>query len=114
MKEEAEFQKSLVKWFRKNYPDYLLFSVPNEASYPYSNKFKALGLLDGAPDLVMVLPRNIIFLECKRADGKQKPEQIAFQNKCNQLNHEYFVVRDLQDVRAILREHLYIDEWKDL
>lgn len=114
MKEEATFQKSLVKWFRENYPDYIIFSVPNEATYPYSNRYKATGLLIGAPDLVMVLPRHIIFIECKRADGKQKDEQIAFQRKCNQLNHEYYIVRDIQDVRAILREHLYIDEWHDL
>lgn len=114
MKEEAAFQKSLISWWRKNYPNYPIFSVPNEATFSSSKKFKALGMLTGAPDLVAVLPNVVIFLECKSASGKLRKEQKAFRDSCSALNHLYFVVRDLQDVRAILREHLYVEDWRDL
>lgn len=114
MKEEAAFQKSVVTWFRKNYPDYVIFSVPNEATYHSTAKFKALGMLSGASDLVMILPNVVLFLECKSAQGKLRKEQKEFRDKCKALNHNYFVIKDLQDVKAILREHLYCEDWRDL
>lgn len=114
MKEEAAFQKSVVTWFRKNSHACMTFSVPNEATYHSTAKFKALGMLPDSSDLVMILPNVVLFLECKSAAGKLRKEQKEFRDKCKNLNHNYYVIKDLQDVRAILREHLYCTDWRDL
>lgn len=114
MKEEATLQSHLVKWFRTCYPNYILFSVPNEATHTRSGYFRSLGCLSGAADLVMVLPSAIIFLELKAAKGKQSKEQIDFQKKVTELGYQYYVIKDLHDLKEVLKNNLYVDEWVDL
>lgn len=111
---ERDLQKRIVKWFRTNYPNYVIFQVPNEATRTNSAGFKATGTLPGAPDLVLVLPYITIFLELKSPSGKLREEQKSFRDAVQALSHHYYTIRDLQDLKAILREHLYVDQWKDL
>ena len=115
MKEESELQKSIVNWFRANFPDYIIFSVPNEAAYRSSNRFHATGMLNGAPDLVCVLPRGTtLFLELKSTIGKQSTPQKLFEFSAKNLQHQYYIIRDLQDLKEVLRNNLYVDEWKNV
>lgn len=110
---EAEFQKGVIKWFRATFPEYLIFSVPNEAGYKNSAHFASLGLLSGASDLIIVLPNKVLFIECKSPTGKLREEQKKFRDSVRSLNHDYYVIRDKQDLISILKEHIYVDDWPD-
>lgn len=114
MKEESELQAGIVKWFREKYPDYLLFSVPNEATYTKAFYYRYLGCLSGAPDLIMVLPEKVIFLELKSAIGYLSANQVTFMTKAEALGMQYYVIRDLADLKTVLRNNLYVDQWVDL
>lgn len=112
MKEEAELQKSLVNWFRCNFPDYIIFSVPNEAAYRNSARFHATGMLNGAPDLVCLLPYGkTLFLEVKTSTGKQSTPQKVFEFSAKNLEHQYYIIRDLQDLKSVLQDNLYVEDW---
>ena len=111
---ESELQKKVVAWFRKYYPKYLLFAISNEASYKRASHFRAMGMLPGVSDTIMVLPDKILFLEFKDIHGRQSDHQKQFQVKIELLGFEYHIIRDLQDVKQILRNNLPISEWVDL
>ena len=111
---EFELQKRIVAWFRERYPKYLLFSVPNEATHKQANKFKSSGLLPGAPDLVLILPEKVIFLELKVGTNTQSGEQRWFEIKAQQLSQQYYLIRDLEDFKTVLRNNLHCENWVDL
>lgn len=111
---ERDLQKRVITWWRTNYPDYPIFQVPNEATRNTAQSFKATGTLAGAPDLVAVLPYVVLFLELKSTTGKLRKEQKDFRDAVQNLSHYYYVIRDMADLKAVLREHLYIEQWKDL
>ena len=110
---EAEFQKSIVKWFRLTFPEYLIFSVPNESEYKNTAHWCSMGLLSGVSDLIIVIPNKVLFIECKSPTGKLREEQKKFRDKGKSLNQDYYVIRDKQDLISILKQHLYVDTWPD-
>ena len=103
---EYEIQCSIVKYFRENYKDSVIFSVPNEASWQRSNKFIASGMLKGAADLVVVMKGMVIFIELKTRYNKQSPEQIQFQESIENLGYQYYVVRSLDEFIYVIK-HAY-------
>lgn len=109
MREEANLQKRIVQFFKKYYDRYLIFSVPNEATH--NNKNCPAGVLRGAPDLILALPNNIIFLELKTEKGKLSDHQCIFKTKCSVLNAPYFIIRDFNDFQNILHNFLPVNEW---
>ena len=76
--EDAE-QEQFVSWFRIEYPNLIIFSVPNGGSRNELEgaKLKRTGLLAGIPDLIVLFPdKTIIFIEMKRrVGGKLTPSQ---------------------------------------
>lgn len=94
---EYEIQCDIVKWFRSNYKDSILFSVPNEAGWRNSNKYTASGMLKGVSDLVVVMKSKIIFFEVKTKQGKQSLEQLNYQHQVESLGFEYYVVRSIDE-----------------
>lgn len=112
---EAQVQILVVEWFRRLYPQYLIFSVPNEATYQRSPYYKLLGMLPGVSDIVMVLKNKVFFLEFKAPkNGRLSDHQCIFKTHVELLGFEYHVIRDLQDVKSILKNNLPLEEWKDL
>lgn len=111
---EAQVQAMVTEWFRLLYPQYLLFSIPNEATFRKAQYFKSLGMLSGVSDMILVLKDKVFFLEFKDIHGRQSDTQKQFQVKVELLGFEYHIIRDLQDVKQILRNNLPLNEWKDL
>lgn len=108
MKSEAELQKSIVEYLNKNYPQVLVFSVPNEATYRRRNYFHKLGMLSGVSDLILVFLNTVLFVECKAPRGRQSVEQINFQKRIESLGFKYYIIRDLEELKNIINNELNI------
>ena len=65
--EESKIQQAVVRWFRLQYPKYIIAAVPNGG---YRNSKEAAimqreGVLAGFSDLIVIAQRNVLFLEMK-------------------------------------------------
>lgn len=106
LKTEADLQAEIVNYIRTNYPQVLVFSVPNEATYRRRNYFIKLGMLSGVSDLILVFLNGVIFIECKAPRGKQSVEQINFQKRIEALGFKYYIIRDLEEIKDIINNEL--------
>ena len=66
--EHAE-QVTFVQWFRRQFPDVLIFAIPNggHRNAIVASKLKAEGVIRGVPDLF--IPAWGLWVEMKRAKG---------------------------------------------
>ncbi len=48
---------------------------------------------------------SFLWIECKRADGKQTAEQKEFEIEALKHGHYYLVVRDVNELSAWLKDH---------
>lgn len=104
--EESKIQQAVVRWFRLQYPKYIIAAVPNGG---YRNTKEAAimqreGILAGFSDLMIIAQHNVLFVEMKTKDGLQSDKQKEFQNKVSKLGFEYVICRSFeQSVLAIER-----------
>ena len=93
---EESIQVACVKWFRLQYPNLVIFAVPNGGSrnlYEAKN-MKESGTLAGVADLVIVgNGGRVLFVEMKAGKNKQEDSQVLFQNKVERLGHKYIICR---------------------
>ena len=93
---EESIQVACVKWFRLQYPNLVIFAVPNGGSrnlYEAKN-MKESGTLAGVADLVIVgNGGKVLFVEMKAGKNKQEDSQVLFQNKVERLGHMYIICR---------------------
>ena len=93
---EESIQVACVKWFRLQYPNLVIFAVPNGGSrnlYEAKN-MKESGTLAGVADLVIVgNDGRVLFVEMKAGKNKQEDSQVLFQNKVEKLGHKYIICR---------------------
>ena len=93
---EESIQVACVKWFRLQYPNLVIFAVPNGGSrnlYEAKN-MKESGTLAGVADLVIVgNGGRVLFVEMKAGKNKQEDSQVLFQNKVEKLGHKYIICR---------------------
>lgn len=102
---EYEIQCEAVEWFRKTFPNQVIYSTPNEAARNNWAKYEKSGATAGSPDLVVSLKDRVFFVEMKNAKGVQSDNQKAFQWRCEALGIGYYLCRNLDDFkRAILSE----------
>ena len=93
---EESIQVACVKWFRLQYPNLVIFAVPNGGSrnlYEAKN-MKESGTLAGVADLGIVgNGGKVLFVEMKAGKNKQEDSQVLFQNKVEKLGHKYIICR---------------------
>lgn len=109
-KTEAKIQQEMVQWFRNNYclkhhnPRHLIFSVPNESQNVQEAGYKrAIGLMKGVSDFIIVRNSEVLFFEVKTERGRQSREQIEFQLAVEALGFRYTVVRSLEEFKKQLQ-----------
>lgn len=95
--EEWQLQKSIVSYFKWVHPDYLIFSVPMEATYRNKQYFQETGAMAGVSDLIVILPTKILFIELKSKIGRQSVDQKAFEKKIKDLGYDYHIIRTLDE-----------------
>ena len=106
MKQGEEFyiQKDCVLWFRANYKNYLIFSVPSEATHNNVNYYKGLGLISGVSDTIVVLPNKVLFVEFKSSAGRQSQPQKEFQHTIESLGYEYHLIRSVEAFKELIKK----------
>ncbi len=101
---EAEIHATIVEWFNLA-TECLVFHIPNEGRRSVSGAAlqKRLGLVSGAPDLVVLMPcGRMMMIEVKTVSGILSKEQKSFQSWCDSNNHIYVVCRSLDDVQRAM------------
>ena len=58
----------------------------------------------GLADITCILPNKLLFIETKKADGKQTIHQKAFMYRVRQLGHDYIIARSVDDVKEYLTD----------
>lgn len=106
---ESCLQRQIVRWFRLQYPQYLIAAIPNGGyrSAHEARIMKLEGVLAGFSDLIIITPRNILFVEVKTKDGRQSELQKVFQSNVQRLGYKYFICRSLDEFCAIVKKSIY-------
>lgn len=111
---EAKIQASAVLWLWNEHPETrgLFIHIPNEgnrASAKDGALRRSLGLVAGAPDTFLFMPRNGyagLAVEFKTEVGVQSEEQKAFQARLEKNGYAYRLCRSLEQFKTIINEYL--------
>lgn len=105
---ESQIQIQMVKWFRLQYPRYIIAAIPNggQRSAIEAKIMKGEGVLAGFSDLIVVAFNSILFVEVKTEKGKQSASQKKFQSDVERLGFQYSVCRSLQDFQLTIERWL--------
>jgi hypothetical protein len=109
--EESKIQQQCIKWFRLQYPGYILFAIPNggrrgkiEASI-----MKGEGVLSGVADLFLAMPSGTyhgLFIEMKTSKGRQSPTQKDFEKRVLMSGYEYVICRSGEEFIGTINGYL--------
>jgi tRNA(Phe) wybutosine-synthesizing methylase Tyw3 len=109
MNKEDVLQAKIVVWFKNEYQinaKGVIFSVPNGGSRNVieAKKLKSTGLMAGVSDLIVVLESKVLFIELKTDVGIQSDTQKKFEILVTNLNHEYHIIRSLEQFKELIHE----------
>ena len=101
---ESKLQQACVKWFRLQYPNEVIFAVPNGGSRNAFEavRLKAEGTLAGVSDLIVLKSNKVVFIEMKYGKGKQTESQLLFEAKVKSKGFEYYLVNSFELFREIV------------
>ena len=111
MTEEDKIQMDCVKWFRIQYPNEIIFAVPNGGSRNLFEavKLKKTGTLAGVADLFLAKPSkgfSGLFIEVKQGRNKQTQTQKDFEQIIKLKGYEYRVVYSLDEFMDLIYSYL--------
>lgn len=102
---ELTLQSHCFQWAWNMYPGNrrMMFHVQNKARNDIEGaKFKALGVVGGISDLILVTEGRVVFIELKTGTGVQSKEQRDFQQKVEARGHSYHIVRTETEFRGLV------------
>ena len=110
---ERQIQVQCVSWFRQRYPEAsrVFMSIPNGGARNAwtAKNLKDEGVLSGAPDLLLLLPRHgfaALCIEMKKAGGRQSENQKAFEQACKEYKSKYVVCYSFEEFKAVVEDYL--------
>jgi len=65
-----------------------------------------MGVRNGVSDLVVVLSDKVLFIEMKDGGNDQSEYQLDFEKVVTELNHNYKVVRSLDQFQKLILTHI--------
>ena len=98
---EDEEQMHFVRWFRRTYPEVLIFAIPNggKRNLATAARQKATGTVRGIPDLFV--PEWLLGIEMKRQKGgKLSDEQKNIKKILESFQHSVIVPAGSADAEA--------------
>lgn len=102
--DEESIHRAIVEWLRAVLVDAKAIHIPNggKRGKAEAGRLKAMGVMPGVPDL-MILRRGVCrFIEIKTATGNLSPEQKAFRDFCVGNCFDWALCRSVDQVRATL------------
>lgn len=111
---EGRIQASCVAWLWNEHPETrgLYIHIPNEGNRNNAMDGamrKALGLVAGAPDTFLFMPRggyHGLAIEFKTDMGVQSHEQKDFQARLELQGYKYCLCRSLEQFQIIIKDYL--------
>lgn len=108
---EHDTQRILMVWFKRNYPDLLLFAIPNGAKRDIitGSRLKAEGVVAGIPDLFLAYPKqsyNGLFIELKTETGKLRKSQKEILTRLNDAGYHAVVAYGYEEAKKVIRMYL--------
>ena len=108
---EHEIQTAAIKWFRLQYPNHLVFAVPNGG---HRNKATAIflkkeGVLAGIPDtFIPVARKNFhgLFVEFKAEKNKPTINQLKVMDKLRDEGYMCVVCYSFEKFKEIVNDYL--------
>ena len=107
--QESTLQASCVRWFRYQYPNLVIYAVPNGGSRNVreAQRLKSEGVLAGVADLVVLLPQGkSLYIEMKVKGNCQTDNQKEFQKKVTSLGHTYAVCYTFEEFQKIVENQI--------
>lgn len=108
---ESQIQQQIFLWYNNNFclkkhkPQNVIFSVPNESKNAKEQMYKkAIGLMSGVSDLIVIRENEVLFIEVKTPKGKQSDKQKTFESKVSSLGFRYVVVRSLDEFISFIEK----------
>jgi hypothetical protein len=65
-----------------------------------------MGVRNGVSDLIVVLDSKVLFIELKDGNNQQSTHQIDFEQVVKDLNHNYYVIRSLEQFKQLIWRQL--------
>lgn len=109
--EESNLQQACVKWFRLQYPNLIIFAIPNGGSRNVieAARLKREGVLAGVADLMVLKPNKQYYgllIEMKIGKGRQSENQILFEMYCVHHYYKYSIARSIDEFINIVENYL--------
>lgn len=111
---EGKIQAQCVQWLWNDRPETrgLYIHIPNEGNR--SSKIdgsirKSLGIVAGAPDTFLFMPRrgyHGLAIEFKTETGVQSEAQKLFQERLEVMGYKYVIIRSLEEFKEIIDWYL--------
>ena len=108
---EHDAQVNLFQW-AAYIPDLRwMFAIPNgtRTSMGIARRMKAEGVLKGAADIFLPLPRGGscgLFIEMKSPTGGASPEQKAFIDAMREAGYSAYICRGFEAAQAVILQYL--------
>jgi hypothetical protein len=102
---EDQIQAAIVNWLRTVLPGAIVLHVHNTPRNAIDGaRLRNMGMVAGAPDLLVCLPRGEgLFIEVKAPKGRVSEEQTAFSIACQGISWPWFVARSIDDVQSAFK-----------
>ena len=73
------------------------FSHKDKRRFAFIGHHNAMGYYKGTSDLIILQPKQAVFVEIKTLIGRQSKEQKEFETRVNKLGFKYLIWRSLDD-----------------
>lgn len=108
---EAITQTACVNWFRYEFSEYLIYSIPNGGSRNVieAANLKRQGVLAGIPDIHIPVAKkgfNSLYIELKAGKNKTTSNQNEIIEKLRNLNNKVEICYSFDDFYKIVTDYL--------
>lgn len=109
---ESVLQSQCVGWFKAQFPNIVIFAIPNAAkrSFRLAAKMKKEGMVSGIPDLMVAEPTyeaHGLFLEMKRTPkDKTTDNQNYYLQKLSEAGYKTAVCHSFEEFQQVTNQYL--------
>lgn len=108
---ESKLQQQCVRWFRYQYPDHVLFAIPNGGHRRVETAaiMKAEGTMAGVPDLFLAFMRGGyggLFIEMKYGKGQPSELQDMVIERLRVKHYKVVICRTFDEFQSEVENYL--------